>query len=188
MGRLSYLLIVALVASVTIGLVVPLQHSAEAGDRQGEESAFKYIGAAGCKHCHQGKAGALIYETWGTTEHAKAFEHLDEANRKNEECLMCHTTGYGQSIAAGATVDKLHGVQCEACHGPGSEYKKFSIMKDPEVARQKGLTEPSKQVCLRCHVTDLPSPCRADAEAAPKFDFESAHKKVAHYIPEKSHK
>ena len=185
MRRDSYLLIVALTAAVIAGLAIALMHSAEAGNREAEDPPFKYIGAAGCKFCHQGKAGALIHETWEKTEHAKAFEHLDEAGQKNDRCLVCHTTGFGQTIAAGVTADKLRGVQCEACHGPGSEYKKISIMQDPEAAAAKGLIMPSEASCKSCHAADLPKECWAGADGPPRFDFQSARKKTEHRIPEK---
>ncbi len=52
----------------------------------------------------------------------------------------------------GETTDKdLRGVQCEACHGPGSAYKSMKVMKDPKLARQNGLWEVTRDVCMRCH-------------------------------------
>ena len=43
------------------------------------------------------------------------------------------------------------GVGCEACHGPGSDYFTWRIMKDPERATANGLWRPTREVCMRCH-------------------------------------
>ena len=188
MRRLSYLLVVVPAVLVMVGFLVPSLRSAEAGEKQADRPTFKYVGATGCKHCHQGRAGARIHEGWEETEHAEAFEHLDDAHKKDDACLACHTTGLGQPIAAGATAASLRGVQCEACHGPGSEYKKISIMKKPEIAASMGLIAPSAGVCMSCHTANLPEACWADADASPKFDFESAYEAVEHHIPKRSRK
>jgi len=47
-------------------------------------------------------------------------------------------------------------VTCKVCHGPGSEYKSLSIMKDHEKSVANGLIEYKnqeeiKQQCLTCH-------------------------------------
>ena len=79
-----------------------------------------------------GQAKGGIFEAWSATPHSKAFAALGEANQTNKACLGCHTTGSGKAMAAGKTDKDLQGVQCEACHGPGSEYKAMAIMKDKE--------------------------------------------------------
>ena len=43
---------------------------------------------------------------------------------ENPDCLKCHATAYGEKIE-GAGLKYLPNVQCEACHGAGSEYKKL---------------------------------------------------------------
>jgi hypothetical protein len=188
MHHRSYIPAVALTVLVGIGILAPVLRSADAVDKQAEKASGKYVGATGCKFCHQGKASARIYETWETTEHAKAFEHLDEANRDNAVCLACHTTGFGRPLAAGVTAASLRGVQCEACHGAGSEYKRLSVMKNPDLAASLGLIKPSAEVCRACHAADLPNACWTGAEKAPRFDFESAYEAIEHHIPEPSRK
>ena len=71
------------------------------------------------------------------------------------------------------------GVQCEKCHGPGSEYKE--VMTDPEEARLAGLKMPDKDDCLQCHaekgshrITLGPRP----------FEAEQALQQIAHSIPD----
>ena len=144
-----------------------------------EAKTFSYIGNKGCKMCHQGAKNGEIYEKWATTGHAKAFANLPAEAKTNKECFACHTTGYGK--AGGYAPDaknaaELEGVGCEACHGPGSDYKALSVMKDPAKAKAAGLIAPDEKVCVACHVGKVPE----GHKALPKFDFATAVKKVEH--------
>jgi hypothetical protein len=98
-----------------------------------------YIGAQKCKMCHR-----LQYESWAETPHAKATEVAQNATDRKFEaaCLDCHATNKDAAMA---------GVQCEACHGPGSEYKSLSIMKDKDKAIAAGLILPTQETCNKCH-------------------------------------
>ncbi len=42
-------------------------------------------------------------------------------------------------------------LDCEGCHGPGSEYKGMAVMKDPDKARAAGLVDPTETFCSQCH-------------------------------------
>jgi hypothetical protein len=75
---------------------------------------------------------------------------------------------------------KGEGVNCEACHGPGSDYKKMSTMKDHAQSVAAGLIdykseEDIKKQCLTCHENAHDKP----------FDFAAAWEKVKHPVPEK---
>jgi len=77
-----------------------------------------FVGAISCKRCHEAN-----YRNWLKTKHAKASQTIAASPKySQEECLMCHSTGYGK-IGEYATVVEipfyLQGVQCEACHGEG---------------------------------------------------------------------
>jgi len=97
-----------------------------------------YVGVDKCgKICHK-----VEYNSWKTLPHATAFDRLKPDEQGKAECLKCHATG--------GSAD-LPGVQCEACHGPGSDYKSISTMKDKEKALAAGLTLPTKETCLKCH-------------------------------------
>ena len=100
----------------------------------------KYEGVKVCGICHKtAKAGEQL-KHWEGSKHAQAFKTLqtEEAKKyspdmdatKNPKCLKCHTTGYGEDAKMfGAKFNIEDGVQCEACHGPGSGYKSMKIMK-----------------------------------------------------------
>ena len=182
MRILFCLIFVALLVAFAAGTSVFFLSSADAGEEKDDIPTSKYVGVDGCKFCHQGKRGMHVYQSWEKTEHAKAFEHLSDTQRKNDRCLACHTTGFGHPIAAGVTPKMLHGVQCESCHGAGSGYKKMKIMKDRAIATQMGLVVPTKELCRNCHSTDLPKECWKGADTSPEFRFESAVKKITHKI------
>jgi hypothetical protein len=137
----------------------------------GEEAKHEYVGAKKCKMCHK-KDG--IYPAWEATGHAKAWDQLSDEDKKNKDCIGCHSSG----------VDKdgniLEGVQCEACHGPGSDYKKKSVMEDREKAIAAGLLIPDEKTCLGCHNDKIPEKFRAK-EA---FDYAKMKDKGVHQVEE----
>lgn len=68
----------------------------------------------------------------------------------SEECGDCHDVQF-TSWAEGPHAARKPPLDCEGCHGPGSEYKPKAIMKDPEKARAAGLVVPDKTFCGKCH-------------------------------------
>ncbi len=103
-----------------------------------------YLGAEKCgKLCHK-----IQYTSWQATPHAKAFTALKPADQAKPECVQCHVTGDRKD---------LPGVQCEACHGPGSDYAKLAIMKDKAKAIAAGLNIPTEKDCVKCHNKKSPN-------------------------------
>lgn len=116
----------------------------------------KYVGAKKCKLCHNSARNGKAYEKLYQTKHSKAFEGLVEDGKADDPyCVVCHSTGFGEGgYKMGASVaanEIFKGVQCEECHGPGSEYMKSSIMKDRKKAIAKGLKIPNEKHCRKCH-------------------------------------
>jgi len=68
-----------------------------------------------------------------------------------EKCKMCHKVQFDSWMTTKhATNDPK--VDCEACHGPGSDYKAMPVMKDPAKAKAAGLiAKPDKAACIKCH-------------------------------------
>lgn len=119
----------------------------------------EYVGVAKCKACHKAQ-----FDIWEKSPHAGAFAKLSAEDQKKDECLACHTTGMGGTAAADAD---LNSVGCEACHGPGSLYRKVTIMSkskyktDPEgqrkLAIEAGLVIPDESTCTKCHNEKSPN-------------------------------
>ena len=77
-----------------------------------------------------------------------SFYHKGE--RKPYTCGKCHTTGFNpEGHQGGLTGIKgtwvAEGVQCEACHGPGSDHIKSGN-------KSKIVVDTSSALCGRCHV------------------------------------
>lgn len=143
----------------------------------------RFVGAAACEPCHQSEAQGQIYVAWALSAHARATNDLDAAQREDDLCLACHTTGFGRAVAPGTDRDDLHGVQCEACHGPGSAYRTTSVMQDPVESVRFGLVMPKEADCVACHRGSLPRECWGGGGATPGFDFTHARAKIKHQIP-----
>ena len=67
-----------------------------------------------------------------------------------EKCRLCHKVQHA-SWATTAHARRTPPLDCEGCHGPGSEYKALAVMKDPVKAKAAGLVEPDAPFCGRCH-------------------------------------
>ena len=136
----------------------------------------KYVGAKKCKMCHNSGKHGKAYEKLYRTKHSLTFQDLvKEEKDKDPYCVVCHTTGFnkgGYRIGA-PDAKKFEGVQCEVCHGPGSEYMKSDIMKDRKKAIASGLIIPTKETWLHCHDKNK-YPWAKD------FNYEERLKKIDH--------
>jgi hypothetical protein len=155
-----------------------------------------------CKTCHKKAEIGNQVGVWLESRHAKAFETLgtDQAKKfaaevvvadpqTDDRCLRCHTTAYGvPDSMVSKSFDRTAGVQCEACHGAGNDYRKKKIMMNRDKAIEKGLVPQTEAVCTACHNDDSPAwdPQRYTRPDGSKvgFDYEQAVKAIAHPIPE----
>ena len=146
------------VLSVVISVCIVAALVLVAGN--GFAAEHKYVGVAKCKACHMAE-----FKACEATKHTKAMDSLKENEKKDPKCLICHATGYGKAAAEGA---QLEGVQCEACHGPGSDYKSPTIKSKPKwkenaeaqkkLAVDAGLIiTPTKEMCEACHNKNSPT-------------------------------
>ena len=154
---------------------------------------YKYVGVDKCANvCHKGDAKGKQLEIWQDSKHSQAFKNLQtpEADKlakdkgfstaasETPQCIKCHVLGKDIDPAElDDTFDKTQGVQCETCHGPGSEYKKLSIMKDKDQAVANGLiihTE-GEAFCKTCHNPDSPT--------FKEFNYDDSWAKINHIDP-----
>ncbi|MEN6310833.1 MAG: multiheme c-type cytochrome [Acidobacteriota bacterium] len=148
---------------------------------------YVYVGAQKCQICHRTERQGRQFPIWDESRHSKSFAALTgpaaaskakdaglaTPGAENESCLKCHAPLYAK-----APEIKTEGVTCEVCHGPGSVYKKLSLMSNRTEAAQRGLlvyenTDKIKALCLTCH---------ADAHGK-AFDFDAAWPKIKHVKP-----
>jgi 2',3'-cyclic-nucleotide 2'-phosphodiesterase (5'-nucleotidase family) len=116
----------------------------------------RYLGEAACRRCHED-----VYAKVSTMGHARAYEALTKKNSEGlTECLVCHTTGFGESTGyGGSSTADLKNVQCESCHGMGSKHKRDGTYK-----------QVSEQKCLSCHTKEM----------SPDFNHKTYLKKISH--------
>lgn len=161
-----------------------------------EGPVFKYIGVEACGRCHKKEKTGDQLGQWMGTGHAKAYETLASPAAKKiaaekgiadpqkaQECLQCHVTQPAEGMVEEPRAGREgflveHGVQCETCHGPGSEYKSMRVMKDREASIANGMVVPTKEMCLTCHNEKSPT--------YKPFKFEEAWAKVNHPNPERA--
>jgi len=170
---------------------------------------FEYVGTHKCAGCHKSKKKGAQYKVWLETKHAHAWEALETEKAKeiakkkglktapNEspECVRCHTVGFGKggyeikpasfwndpnAKKAIKRMTNLRNVGCEACHGPGSGYKKKKVMQGifngSLKAADYGLVMPDENTCKQCHNQESPT--------YKKFVYNEFVKKIAHPYPE----
>ncbi len=66
----------------------------------------------------------------------------------SDKCRMCHRIQH-DSWSAGTHPKK--GLDCEACHGNGADYKAMPVMKNSAAAKAAGLVTPELGFCRKCH-------------------------------------
>lgn len=146
----------------------------------------KYIGSKACSMCHKTEKQGQQLKKWQDSKHSQAYKTLltakaDEISAKkggkkaaeNPECLKCHV---GDATLV-ASAFKEDGVQCETCHGAGSEYKAMSVMKNKAEAIKKGMTDfkDVEKFCTTCHNSESPT--------FKEFKYSEMWKKIAHSTP-----
>jgi 2',3'-cyclic-nucleotide 2'-phosphodiesterase (5'-nucleotidase family) len=126
--------------------------------KSSEASPDHYLGMEACGRCHARQA-----EQWKTTRHAQAWQTLLDAKKQESvECVQCHSVGYKQpgGFATVGLTPALVNVQCESCHGMGTQHEAFA--KEPRKI--------TAQTCLPCHTSKW----------SPNFKFEEALPKIKH--------
>ena len=126
------------------------------------QDAPHYLGQSGCVNCHQTQ-----YAQWRTTAHSRAWRTLVDLQKESTpRCVPCHVTGLGepggfQAVSDGA---RAGDVQCEACHGMGSEHQRW---------QEKG-NRVAESVCRSCHTS----------ETSPTFSLAAYRPHVLHSPPQ----
>jgi excinuclease UvrABC ATPase subunit len=152
----------------------------------------QYVGVSKCAMCHKGDSKGNQYEIWQGSKHSQAFTDLqtpaaDQIAKdkgyqtpaaETPQCIKCHVLGKDiDPSELTDSFDKTQGVQCETCHGPGSDYKSLSVMKDKDKSVANGLVIHTEGAafCQTCHNSDSPT--------FKSFDYDSMWAKIKHPDP-----
>jgi len=164
------------------------------------ESALRqpvYVGVQTCAACHDGAGMGYQCSIWQQSKHARAFAVLAQPQAKliaelsgipqepqdSPMCLGCHATGaHAEDWEKDATFHVEDGVQCEHCHGPGSEYMAEPVMRDRARAIAAGLNMPTERDCRVCH---LVKGSHVAVHDRPALDISQGLKSIAHPTPER---
>lgn len=119
-----------------------------------------FVGVEACSSCHQSQR-----KFWDTTPHATAYDALSRQHKEfNLDCVSCHVTGYDKPGGSTVTfVDKLTNVQCEVCHGAGSQH----VASPQDKAYYK---KPTESLCA--------SACHHPPHVHPGWSAEAAWSKI----------
>jgi YVTN family beta-propeller protein len=154
-----------------------------------------YLGARACGACHAGLSMGNQYSLWIRSKHSQAYALLAKPESKRiaqisglrQEpqqapiCLGCHATAFNaEDWEKDDDFRTEEGVQCEACHGPGSEYAVEEVMRAPEAARRAGLRIPTEQDCMNCHIE---KGSHVAVLKSPQIDIKKAWRDIAHPLP-----
>src|SRR4030066_436029 len=151
-----------------------------------------YIGTKTCGMCHKKEDVGQQLKIWESSKHSQAYKNLktEKADKvakdkgfktkavETKECLKCHVSGYDVDASLLNKNFKVEdGVQCETCHGPGSEYKSKNVMQDKKLAVEKGLM-------LYKNPEELFKKCHNDKSPFFKgFEFKTMWAKIVHTNP-----
>ncbi|MGC8641302.1 MAG: multiheme c-type cytochrome, partial [Isosphaeraceae bacterium] len=164
-----------------------------------------YVGAKVCATCHNGKDAGQQTTIWLHSKHARAYASLaaPEARaiaaisgvpiepRQSPLCLGCHATAANaEDWEKDDTFSVLDGVQCEKCHGPGSEHvDSWSGANKGDSGPRVRLASPMSADCMKCHKDKpshtrcLPQPSRQPNRQTTSFDLAQALREIAHPTP-----
>lgn len=155
-----------------------------------------YVGARACATCHDGENMGHQFSKWLLAKHSRAYSMLSKPEareiarlsgvpqepQESPVCLGCHATAADtEDWERDPDFHIQDGVQCEKCHGPGSEYMDAEIMANREEAMRAGLRIPTRDTCMVCHNE---KGSHIAVHNLPKLDMEEAWQRISHRKPE----
>ncbi|HXS83111.1 MAG TPA: multiheme c-type cytochrome [Methylomirabilota bacterium] len=126
-----------------------------AGD---DDPVDHFVGEQVCARCHASES-----EQWRTTAHSLAWETLQRVKKDaTPECIPCHVVGFREAggFQTAARTPQLVNVQCENCHGMGTEHGSDWLER----------RQVNQGTCLQCH----------NQERDPEFDFAAKFPLIVH--------
>lgn len=112
---------------------------------------YTYVGSNKCRFCHRN-----FFLGRKKDPHDSAMKSLfDSKQAGNPKCLVCHSTGFGveSGFVSIEQTPRLANVQCEGCHGPGSQHIKIAKKRRVGGGFLAGTDNPKRieKMCKSCH-------------------------------------
>ena len=106
--------------------------------------AAPFLTDTACEGCHN-----VTYAGWLETGHASAWDGLQGSPNATTACERCHVTGFGEpgGFLSFVTTPEMVNVQCEECHGPGTNH----VGAPPGQKKATIAVNYSAELCGTCH-------------------------------------
>lgn len=185
--RISYLLLLAAIA-IAVFIFVRL-------NRDVVEEASLYAGTHRCSVCHSSMNAGRQMLAWRNSAHDSAFvalssdtarEYLSSHGDSVGKCLKCHTTLGREAITDNERRLLDEGVGCERCHGPGSRYAFYDVMRDRAAFKANGGVVGSLQDCYQCHAADPPTSEQRCPFQLTAFNADTAWMQIRHSVNDRA--
>ena len=184
--RVSYLL---LIVAIAIAAFLFLRVS-----RDDADASPTFTGVDRCAVCHTSVNAGRQFDIWRNSAHANAFrtlrsdsavQYIRSHGDSVASCMTCHTT-----IGREAFVDtERHlveeGVGCERCHGAGSRYSYFDVMRDRAAFKTNGGVVGVLDDCHQCHAPDPATSDRHCPFQTSAFNADSAWIRIHHPVSDR---
>lgn len=191
-----------MLAGVAAGLLCGL--TVLAGPVSAGEATRFYVGQQACRQCHAGPSDSSPFNVWRNSAHSRAYcalfkpeadlrtrlSGIAEQAFETPVCLGCHTTAAtAEDWKKDPAFRAEDGIQCELCHGPGSDYASWDVMSNRQTADQAGLQMPSEAFCESCHqhkgshqaeMIDGKVVFHHPEKGKKYFDYETSFRKIKH--------
>ena len=181
--RISYLLLIATIA-IAAFLLVRM-------NRDDVEASPAFTGTERCAACHSSTNAGRQFEIWRQSAHAEAFtvlssdsavQHLRTSGDSLASCVGCHTTLGHPALASVDEPLLTEGVGCERCHGAGSRYAFYDVMRDRSAFTANGGVAGSLDDCYQCHAADPATADRHCPFQRSPFDADTAWLAIRHPV------
>jgi hypothetical protein len=187
--RISYLLLIATIAIAAYLLIRMTRGNID-------ESA-SFTGSTRCAACHSSANAGRQLTIWRNSAHARAYNALESDSARRylrahgdslDGCLGCHTTLGRAALAERERPLVAEGVGCERCHGAGSRYAYYDVMRERLAFATAGGAAGSLEDCYQCHAADPATNARHCPFQSAPFDADSAWVAIRHPVNERTPK
>ncbi len=181
LNRLSYILLLAVLA---LAAFIYLYFTSSSNAQPS-----RFTGVDRCRVCHEATSSGSQYKVWLGGSHAQAYNALLSDSSRSflmrshltiDSCLQCHVTDRVQANNSLGKSLLSEGVGCERCHGAGSNYAYYNIMKSRVDFKSHGGVVGSLKDCYGCHAASIASTAKHCPFQVRDFNADSSWALIKH--------